>query len=66
MAHPLCARLYIRPSRQAERLGLAARRVELLDGLAGKVIEVGAGNGPPCDFLESSKESPLPAGSSPV
>jgi ubiquinone/menaquinone biosynthesis C-methylase UbiE len=43
--HPLCARLYVRQSRQAERLGLARRRAELLDGLAGKVLEVGAGNG---------------------
>ena len=43
--HPLCARLYVRQSEQAERLGLAARRSRLLDGLAGTVLEVGAGNG---------------------
>jgi ubiquinone/menaquinone biosynthesis C-methylase UbiE len=43
--HPLCARLYVRQSREAERLGLAARRGQLLGGLAGKVLEVGAGNG---------------------
>ena len=43
--HPLCARLYARQSEQAERLGLAARRVQLLDGLTGRVLEVGAGNG---------------------
>jgi ubiquinone/menaquinone biosynthesis C-methylase UbiE len=43
--HPLCARLYARQSRQAERLGLAARRAQLLAGLAGRVVEVGAGNG---------------------
>ncbi len=43
--HPLCARLYVRQSRQAERLGLAARRAQLLAGLAGTVVEVGAGNG---------------------
>jgi len=43
--HPLCARLYVRQSRQAERLGLAARRAQLLAGLAGTVLEVGAGNG---------------------
>lgn len=43
--HPLCARLYVRQSREAERLGLAERRSRLLDGLAGKVLEVGAGNG---------------------
>ena len=43
--HPLCARLYVRQSREAERLGLAERRAQLLDGLAGRVLEVGAGNG---------------------
>src|SRR5688500_258098 len=43
--HPLCARLYARQSEQADRLGLAERRAQLLDGLAGKVLEVGAGNG---------------------
>jgi SAM-dependent methyltransferase len=43
--HPLCARLYARQSQQAERLGLATRRAQLLDGVAGRVLEVGAGNG---------------------
>jgi SAM-dependent methyltransferase len=43
--HPLCARLYVRQSRQAERLGLAQRRAGLLAGLTGRVLEVGAGNG---------------------
>jgi ubiquinone/menaquinone biosynthesis C-methylase UbiE len=43
--HPLCARLYVRQSRQAERLGLAQRRARLLDGLSGKALEIGAGNG---------------------
>jgi SAM-dependent methyltransferase len=43
--HPICARLYVRQSEQAERLGLAARRAVLLEGLAGTVVEVGAGNG---------------------
>lgn len=43
--HPLCARLYVRQSWQAERLGLAQRRAQLLDGLHGRVLEVGAGNG---------------------
>ena len=43
--HPLCARLYVRQSHEAERLGLTARRGQLLDGLAGKVLEIGAGNG---------------------
>lgn len=43
--HPLCARLYARQSVQAERLGLADRRAQLLEGLAGRVLEIGAGNG---------------------
>jgi ubiquinone/menaquinone biosynthesis C-methylase UbiE len=43
--HPLSARLYVRQSQQAERLGLAQRRDQLLAGLRGKVLEVGAGNG---------------------
>jgi ubiquinone/menaquinone biosynthesis C-methylase UbiE len=43
--HPLCARLYVRQSEQAERLGLADRRAQLLAGLSGRVLEIGAGNG---------------------
>jgi ubiquinone/menaquinone biosynthesis C-methylase UbiE len=43
--HPICARLYARQSEQAERGGLAARRAQLLGGLRGTVLEVGAGNG---------------------
>jgi ubiquinone/menaquinone biosynthesis C-methylase UbiE len=43
--HPVCARLYARQSLQAERLGLAARRAQLLDELGGRVLEIGAGNG---------------------
>jgi ubiquinone/menaquinone biosynthesis C-methylase UbiE len=41
----VCARLYVRQSAQAERIGLAARRAQLLDGLAGRVVVIGAGNG---------------------
>jgi ubiquinone/menaquinone biosynthesis C-methylase UbiE len=43
--HPLCARLYVRQSQQAERLGLSERRAQLLAGMSGRVLEVGAGNG---------------------
>ncbi|MFF8289199.1 class I SAM-dependent methyltransferase [Streptomyces sp. NPDC016309] len=44
--HPLFARFYARVSvAMEERGGIAAHRRELLDGLAGRVIEVGAGNG---------------------
>lgn len=42
--HPLFARVYARASRLMER-ELGEHRRELLDGLAGQVIEVGAGNG---------------------
>jgi SAM-dependent methyltransferase len=46
--HPRFARIYNRISRDAEAqgpLGIAHYRVRLLDGLASRVIEVGAGNG---------------------
>ncbi|WP_225839498.1 class I SAM-dependent methyltransferase [Streptomyces sp. NK08204] len=44
--HPLFARCYARFSVSAEgRLGLAGVREQLLAGLSGRVIEIGAGNG---------------------
>ncbi|WP_432112984.1 class I SAM-dependent methyltransferase [Streptomyces sp. S1] len=44
--HPLFARFYARFSVSAEtRGGIGALRAELLAGLAGRVVEVGAGNG---------------------
>ncbi|MFD0339013.1 class I SAM-dependent methyltransferase [Streptomyces sp. NPDC127117] len=44
--HPVFARLYARMSVVAEtRAGLAAVRSDLLAGLSGRVIEIGAGNG---------------------
>jgi SAM-dependent methyltransferase len=42
--HPLFARFYARASLRMER-GVGAYRRALLDGLSGRVIEVGAGNG---------------------
>ncbi len=45
MSHPIFARLYGRLSVDAERHGVAEHRRELLDGVAGRVIEIGAGNG---------------------
>lgn len=42
--HPVFARFYARQSVAAERV-IARYRKELLDGLSGRVIEVGAGNG---------------------
>jgi SAM-dependent methyltransferase len=44
--HPVFARVYARLSRGAdEKLGVEGHRKELLAGLTGTVIEVGAGNG---------------------
>jgi ubiquinone/menaquinone biosynthesis C-methylase UbiE len=43
--HPVCARMYVRQSEHADRLGLAERRAQLLAGLSGRVLEIGAGNG---------------------
>ncbi|MER5203295.1 class I SAM-dependent methyltransferase [Streptomyces sp. NPDC002825] len=44
--HPLFARFYARFSVSAEaRGGLGALRTELLAGLSGRVVEIGAGNG---------------------
>ncbi|HEY5189117.1 MAG TPA: class I SAM-dependent methyltransferase [Solirubrobacteraceae bacterium] len=45
VSHPLFARIYARLSPGAESRGLGAHRDELLAGLAGRVLEVGAGNG---------------------
>jgi SAM-dependent methyltransferase len=43
--HPRFARLYPRLAASADRRGAAGHRERLLDGLAGRVIEVGAGDG---------------------
>jgi ubiquinone/menaquinone biosynthesis C-methylase UbiE len=43
--HPLFARLFARLSAQAETRGQAEHRREMLAGLEGRVIEVGAGHG---------------------
>ena len=44
--HPIFARLYPRIAHAAERGGGAEHRRTLLEGLTGRVIEVGAGHGP--------------------
>ena len=41
----LFARIYLRMSDKAERAGQAQRRAQLLEGLQGRVLEVGAGHG---------------------
>ncbi|HEX4815183.1 MAG TPA: class I SAM-dependent methyltransferase [Nonomuraea sp.] len=43
--HPRFARAYERLSVEAERRGTAGHRRRLLAGLAGRVVEIGAGNG---------------------
>jgi len=43
--HPIFARFFDRLSEKEERLGQAEHRRQLLAGLSGRVIEVGAGNG---------------------
>ncbi len=43
--HPVFARLYARVAEISERRGGAEHRRKLLDGLQGRVIEVGAGSG---------------------
>ncbi|HCU95817.1 MAG TPA: SAM-dependent methyltransferase [Actinobacteria bacterium] len=44
-SHPVFARYYARVSLAMDKGGMAAHRRQLLAGLAGPVIEVGAGNG---------------------
>jgi ubiquinone/menaquinone biosynthesis C-methylase UbiE len=43
--HPVFARLYSRLSPGVERKGGAEHRTELLEGVSGRVVEIGAGNG---------------------
>jgi ubiquinone/menaquinone biosynthesis C-methylase UbiE len=43
--HPIFARLYARMSPRVDAKGGAEHRRELLDGLVGRVLELGAGNG---------------------
>lgn len=52
--HPRFARMYERISERSDRRGSAEHRDRLLDGLAGRVIEVGAGNGRNFDHYPSA------------
>ena len=45
VSHPIFARFYAWASPRMEKAGIGERRDQLLAGLAGRVIEVGAGNG---------------------
>ena len=44
-SHPIFARLFARISRSEDKYGVTEHRRELLDRLAGRVVEVGAGSG---------------------
>jgi ubiquinone/menaquinone biosynthesis C-methylase UbiE len=43
--HPIFARFFDRLSEREEELGQAEHRREMLAGLSGRVVELGAGNG---------------------
>lgn len=45
LSHPVFSRVYLRLSKVMERKGGAEHRQRLLGNLAGRVVEVGAGNG---------------------
>jgi hypothetical protein len=45
VGHPIFARVYARLSPLMDGSGEADHRDELLDGVAGRIIEVGVGNG---------------------
>jgi SAM-dependent methyltransferase len=57
--HPLFARVYMAGSVDAEKRGAAEHRDELLAGLHGSVIEVGAGNGLNFDHYPATVERVL-------
>lgn len=43
--HPICSRPYAKQVGQADELGLGRRRLAMLAGLTGRVLEIGAGTG---------------------
>ncbi len=45
MHHPLAARIFAREVGRIDTLGAAAHRERLLEGVAGRVLEIGAGTG---------------------
>ena len=54
--HPIFARLYERIASTADRRGAYEHRRKLLYGLAGRIIEVGAGNGANFPYYPTSVE----------
>src|SRR5207249_4498434 len=52
--HPLFARLYPRMQRTAAKRGETAHRTRMLEGLHGRVVEVGAGHGANCPLYPTT------------
>jgi ubiquinone/menaquinone biosynthesis C-methylase UbiE len=44
--HPRFARLWLQMAERAGRKGATAHRIRILEGLSGRVVEIGAGHGP--------------------
>jgi ubiquinone/menaquinone biosynthesis C-methylase UbiE len=44
--HPRFARLWLELAERAGRKGATAHRIQMLEGLSGRVVEIGAGHGP--------------------
>src|SRR5262249_6735373 len=42
--HPIIARLYVKQTDETDELGMAKRRQQILSGLSGRVLEIGAGS----------------------
>ncbi len=60
VSHPLFARFYAWASPRMERAGYGERRDQLLAGLTGRVIEVGAGFPPPHHPTSSASQPRQP------
>jgi ubiquinone/menaquinone biosynthesis C-methylase UbiE len=56
ISHPFFARIYPRIERFAQTHGAAAHREELLDGVDGRVLEIGAGTGANIPFYSTAVE----------
>ena len=58
-SYPIFARVFARRSRGEEKYGVREFRRELLSGLAGRVIEVGAGNGLDFPYYPDTVREPV-------
>jgi ubiquinone/menaquinone biosynthesis C-methylase UbiE len=59
VSHPVFARIYSRHAPKADQQGFADYRKRLLDGLSGRVIEVGAGAGANFPYYPAEVETVL-------